>query len=431
MFYEASTILDCVGMRPGCVGVALCCASVPRTWTANGSAAVESMAAASSDESSHVLATSAASLKSSSVAAAGLAVATLENSAQPGECGVLLIHGNLSSKECMREMLVELESRAQFAVAIDLRGFGATTAADGSEPPGIVAATGLEDWAAECQAAADSISSSKGGVVKRWVWLGWSMGGGVVMARLASNTPNTSIAGAVLVSTLSPSGYGGSKSSKHWALAFEDGAGGGAGLVNPDFVASIRDRDTSEGAINAKGVVKALYVSASGLAKLSAERIDEIVASVLTTRTGDDFWPGAAAASSNWPGTKPGATGVNNAIAALHTKFLWSIADLPASERVPISWVRGDSDFIVHNAVPPDIGKGGVAGLSAGYPGEDVCPVLHMLDETRELLVNKYGAGECGRARDRVREVILKGVGHGPVIEAADKVADEIMAVMR
>jgi pimeloyl-ACP methyl ester carboxylesterase len=251
------------------------------------------------------------------------------------------------------------------------------------------------------------------------------------MSRLANSSSNASIVAAVLVAPLSPSGYGGSKGSKEWALAFEDGAGGGAGLVNPDFHESIRRREAGEGMLTARGAVSMLYVSPGGLAKLSKERLDEIVASVLTTRVGDDFWPGEVAASANWPGIKPGTMGINNALAALHTKHLWSLGELSADERVPVTWIRGDKDYIVHNFVPPDLGKSGAAGLGDEYPGAERCPVLSMLDETREVLLNRYGTGDCGRAAGCVKEVVLEGVGHGPVIEAADKVANEIEDLLK
>jgi pimeloyl-ACP methyl ester carboxylesterase len=147
---------------------------------------------------------------------------------------------------------------------------------------------------------------------------------------------------------------------------------------------------------------------APGSLPIDPQLEDVFVASMLSTRTGGDHYPGDAATSATWPGVAPGERGVLNTVAP--TVFdLSGIADLP--DKPPVLWVRGDADAIVSDASLFDLAHLGALGAVPGWPGADVCPPQPMVAQTRAVL-DRYAAGG-----GTYREVVLPEVGHSPHVE--------------
>ena len=140
---------------------------------------------------------------------------------------------------------------------------------------------------------------------------------------------------------------------------------------------------------------------------------DELIAEVLLTAVGDEFYPGSSAASSNWPGVAPGEAGVNNAFAP---GWCDTSAFGDVSSPAPVLWVRGDEDQVVSDASMFDFGQLGKLGAVPGWPGEEVFPPQPQVAQTRAVFSRR-------EARAPVREVVLTGVGHGPLVERPAEVA--------
>ena len=74
-----------------------------------------------------------------------------------------------------------------YAAAIDLRGFGTTEPSKaGTELKPIDAANGLADWANQVEATASAVVACTPGL-SRLIYVGWSLGGTVLMRRLRDN----------------------------------------------------------------------------------------------------------------------------------------------------------------------------------------------------------------------------------------------------
>ena len=121
------------------------------------------------------------------------------------------------------------------------------------------ATRGLRDFSDDLLALLDTLQ------VGRVHLFGWSMGGGVV-AQATIDAPQR-VASLTLQAPLSPYGFGGT--DQHGRLVFADGAGSGAGGVNPRFVELIAagDGDGVPGADGApestspRATVRGLYVA--------------------------------------------------------------------------------------------------------------------------------------------------------------------------
>jgi pimeloyl-ACP methyl ester carboxylesterase len=313
--------------------------------------------------------------------------------AGPGEV-VLFVHGNVSSSLFWQQPLLALAEVGRVRpLAVDLRGYGDT------DPLPIDARRGVRDWADDVAALVETLD------LERVHLVGWSMGAGVVLQYLIDHPRR--VASVVLVAPVSPYGFGGTAGAEGRRLS-DDGAGAGAGAANPAFVAALAAGDTSaDEPTSPRSILRAFYV-APGSLPLDPQLEDVFVASMNSTRTGVDHYPGDTATCETWPGVRPGTRGVLNTMAP--TVFDVSrIVDLP--QKPPVLWVRGDADQIVSDTSAFDLAFLGSLGAVPGWPGEEVCPPQPMVTQTRAVL-DRYAA--TGGA---YREVVLPDVGHSPHVE--------------
>ncbi len=311
----------------------------------------------------------------------------------PGEA-VLFVHGNVSSALFWQQtMLAVAETGRHRVLAVDLRGYGET------DPLPIDATRGVRDWSDDL---ADLITTLG---LDRVHLVGWSMGAGVVLQYLL-DAPEK-VASVALVAPIAPYGFGGTAGPEGRRLS-DDGAGSGGGAANPEFVAALAAGDTTADApTSPRSILRTFYV-APGSLPLDPHLEDVFVASMNSTRTGEDHYPGDVATCETWPGVRPGSRGVLNTMAP--TVFdVSGIADLP--QKPPVLWVRGDADQIVSDTSAFDLAFLGSVGAVPGWPGEEVCPPQPMIAQTRSVL-DRYAA--TGGA---YREVVLPDVGHSPHVE--------------
>ena len=133
---------------------------------------------------------------------------------------------------------------------------------------------------------------------------------------------------------------------------------------------------------------------------------------MLSTRVGDDFYPGTARAVDAWPGTAPGDRGVLNTLAPTHLRLdRLSIVD----PKPPVLWIRGTADVIVSDTSLYDLAHLGALGAIPGWPGADAYPPQPMVGQTRAVL-DAYAANG-----GRYREVALEGSGHGPHLDRPEE----------
>ncbi|MEU0478476.1 alpha/beta hydrolase [Streptosporangium sp. NPDC006013] len=295
---------------------------------------------------------------------------------------VLFVHGNVSSSAFWRDTLLALAEAGHRPLAVDLRGFGDT------EPAPVDATRGLRDYSDDVLALIDALGLDGVHLV------GWSMGGGVVLQALRDRP--AVVRSVTLVNPVSPYGFGGTH-GPDGALNHPDGTGAGGGSANPDFVKLLAAGDTSDDSpTSPRNVMRTTYVKPGTVIKDE----DALVASMLSTRVGDDHYPGDAVASEEWPGVRPGTRGVLNSFSPTHFR----IDDLHTIDpKPPILWVRGEADVIVSDTSLFDLAHLGALGVVPGSPGT---PAQPMITQTRAVL-ERYGP---------YTEVVLDS-GHSPHIE--------------
>jgi pimeloyl-ACP methyl ester carboxylesterase len=309
----------------------------------------------------------------------------------PGRSGdpVVFVHGNVSSSVFWQRAMLDLPE-AFHPLALDLRGFGET------DPEPVDATRGLRDYADDVTATLDALDIAAAHLV------GWSMGGGVVL-QLLRDRPSL-VRSAVLVNPVSPYGFGGTR-GVDGELVDPSGAGSGGGAANPEFVQRLRDGDrSSDSPLSPRQVMLAFYVKPP----LHPEHADVFVESMLSTRTGDDHYPGDTVTTDAWPGVAPGTRGVLNTMAPTHFR----IDDLDAVDpKPPILWLRGADDQIVSDTSMFDLAYLGQLGAVPGWPGADTHPPQPMIAQTRAVLEAYAAAG------GRYQEVVFDECGHSPHIE--------------
>jgi pimeloyl-ACP methyl ester carboxylesterase len=313
---------------------------------------------------------------------------------------VLFVHGNVSSSLFWQPTMLALPERYR-PLAIDLRGFGDT------DPEPVDATRGLRDYADDLAAVIDALSLPLVHLV------GWSMGGGVVLQYLADRPGTHRVASLTLVAPVSPFGFGGTRDTAG-TLCDPSGAGCGGGAANPDFVARLAAGDrTDESPLSPRRVLLAHYVKPPHV----PEHLDIYVESMLSTRIGDDHYPGTARTVGTWPGLAPGDRGVLNTMAPTHFR----IADLAAVRpKPPVLWLRGADDVIVSDHSLYDLAYLGSIGAIPGWPGEESWPPQPMLAQTRAVLDGYAAAG------GHYREAVIADSGHGPHLDQPERFLAEL-----
>ncbi|WP_432866664.1 alpha/beta fold hydrolase [Microbispora rosea] len=323
---------------------------------------------------------------------------TLNVLSVPGSAGdpVVFVHGNVSSSAFWRSTMNAIAAEGFRPYALDLRGFGDT------DPEPVDASRGVRDYSDDLLALLDVLGPAH--------LVGWSLGGGVVMQALRDRP--AAVLSATLVNPVSPYGFGGT-TGPDGVLTSPDGVGSGGGAANPEFVAALRAGDTSaDSPVSPRTVLRATYVAAG--TDLGEEE-DAFVESMLSTRIGEDHYPGDSLPSDAWPNVAPGKRGVLNTIAPTNFR----IDDLHEIDpKPPVLWIRGDQDVIVSDTSLFDLAHLGAIGA---VPGWDGTPAQPMVTQTRTVL-DRYGA---------YREVVVEGAGHGPHLDRPEEFRAALLAHLR
>ncbi len=323
------------------------------------------------------------------------------NGPEDGE-PLLLVHGNLSTGRFWRAVAEQLPQNLR-VVAPDLRSFGR------SEQKGVDASRGLRDWSDDLRALLEALGWADQGRVHA---AGWSMGGGILQQYEIDHARD--LASLTLVAPLSPYGFGATKDAQGTGN-YDDFAGSGGGTAAQDFVNRLHAGDASDDEpLSSPRVIMRSYFWSSAY---KAPDEDELLAEVLLTAVGDEFYPGASTTSSNWPGVGPAPTGVNN---AMSPKWCDTSAFGDVASPAPVVWIRGTDDQVVSDGSLFDFGTLGKLGAVPGWPGDSVFPSQPMIAQIRAVFERRKTHGGS------VEEVVLEGVGHGPLIERAPTVAQHI-----
>jgi pimeloyl-ACP methyl ester carboxylesterase len=306
---------------------------------------------------------------------------------------VIFVHGNVSSSTFFEDTLAALPD-GYLGLAPDLRGYG------GSEAKPLDATRGLRNFSDDLKALVDA--RGLGGEKVHLV--GWSAGGTVIMQYAIDNPDG--LASLTIIDPMSPYGFGGTKDTAG-TPCWPDYAGSGGGTANPEFVKRLKEGDRSEEDPNSpRNVMNAFYFKPPFRAP--KDREEAYVSSMLSTRVGDDSYPGDTTSSENWPNVAPGTGGMNNAISPKY-------CDLSAFARIgqgpDVLWIRGSDDPIVSDTSLLDFGFLGQIEAVPGWPGEDVYPPQPMVSQMRAVL-DEYASRGGG-----YREEVIPDCGHTPHVE--------------
>ena len=317
---------------------------------------------------------------------------------------VIFVHGNVSSSLFFEETLAALPDVYR-GIAVDLRGFG------DSETKPLDATRGVRDFADDLHALVETLE------LGRAHFVGWSAGGTVAM-QYAMDHPEE-VASLILICPMSPYGFGGTKDAAG-TPCWPDFAGSGAGTTNPEFVKRLAGGDrTDEDPNSPRNVMNAFYFKPPFRAR--QEREEVYVASMLSTKTGEDNYPGDLTTSENWPTVAPGTRGMNNAISPKY-------CDLGAFARLEggpdVLWVRGSDDQIVSDTSLLDFGFLGQLEVVPGWPGPETYPPQPMVSQTRAVL-DGYAAHGGG-----YREEVIPDCGHSPHVEKPDEFRRLLLAFL-
>jgi pimeloyl-ACP methyl ester carboxylesterase len=312
-----------------------------------------------------------------------------------GGAPIVFVHGNASSSRFFEDTLAVLPSRYR-GLAPDLRGFGE------SEAMPLDATRGVADFSDDLRSLTEALGLEEVHLV------GWSAGGSVAM-RYATDYPSR-VASLALVDPMSPYGFGGTKDvdgTPCWA----DFAGSGGGTANPEFVRRLEAKDRTEGDPNSpRNVMNNFYFKPPFRA--TSKREEAYLWSVLSTRVGDENYPGDMTVSENWPGVAPGTKGMNNAISPKYCNLEGFALVEPGP---PVLWVRGDSDAIVSDTSVLDFGTLGRMNAVPGWPGEEIFPPQPMVSQIRAVLDAYEAHGGT------YREEVIPDCGHTPHVEKPEK----------
>ena len=309
---------------------------------------------------------------------------------------VLFLHGNASSSTYWEEIMLKLPPGFR-GIAPDLRGYGDT------EDKLIDATRGMGDWVDDLLVLLDALKVDKVHAV------GHSMGGTIVLGLVAGAAER--VLNATLVNPGSPYGFGGSK-DVNGTPNYDDFAGSGGGVVNPDFPKLIAagDRSSDNPQASPRVVMNSFYWKPP----FKPAREEDLLSSLMTEKIGEQKYPGDFVASGNWPNVAPGVFGPIN---ALSPKYVGDSVErfVNASPKPHVLWVRGDSDMIVSDNSFFDFGTLGKLGYVPGWPGEEVYPPQPMVSQTRNVLDQYKAKGGS------YEEVVIADTAHSPYIEKPDE----------
>lgn len=271
---------------------------------------------------------------------------------------LLVLHGNLSSSVFFMPLAPYLEQKYDIVIP-DLRGFGRTQAMP------IDATRGYRDWSDDIFAFAEAIGW------KRFILLGWSMGGDIAM-QFVTDHPKM-VDKLVLVSPGSPYGFGGTmdeKGTAHTPL----GLGSGGGTANPVLLlpTSMGSRTVLRDLLN-----RFLFQSSF---RMSREWENRFIEATSQMRIGTDYYPGNFETCTSWPYVVSGDRGVLN---TMSPKYGNLEAFLDVKEKPEVLWIRGEDDLIVSDGSMMEFGYLGKIGMIPGWPGEEVYPPQPMIAQTR------------------------------------------------
>ena len=311
------------------------------------------------------------------------------NKTQDGE-RLLLVHGNASSGRFFEELIASLLEYT--IVAPDLRGYGA------SEAQPADAERGVRDYSDDLEALVEALGW------ERFHLLGWSLGGNIAM-QYAIDHPERVIT-LTLHATGSPYGFGGTKDERG-TPNFDDFAGSGGGLIAPAVIERYHEKDFSaDSPFSPRSALRNLIVKPTFV--FDPERENALVEQMLMMLIGDQYYPGNAQPSPNWPLSGPGDWGPNN---ALSPKYCDQSSFAAITPQPPVLWIRGADDTMVSDSAAVDPATLGKLGVIPGWPGEDVCPPQPMLRQIRAVLDAYQANGGV------YHEIVLEDCGHAPMIE--------------
>jgi pimeloyl-ACP methyl ester carboxylesterase len=294
------------------------------------------------------------------VSTSRLTTRLLESGPEEGD-PVLFVHGNVASSLFFEETLAALPPNYR-GLAPDLRGFGR------SEPKPVDAARGMRDLSDDLY----DLMKALGYAGERKVHLvGWSLGGGVAM-QYAIDHPEE-VGSLTLSCPIPPYGMGGTKDIAG-TPCWQDYAGSGGGLVNPNFVRFIEqglgdDPQNAENPSSPRNVLNTTYFKPPF--RVAREREEIMVSEILRTEVGTYNYPGDKVPSPNWPKVAPGRWGIVNAFSPKYCD-LSTFAGI--DPRPDVLWVRGADDRTVSDTSTADFGYLGKIGLVGGLAGRTDLP---------------------------------------------------------
>ena len=214
-----------------------------------------------------------------------------EKSGEP----VLFLHGNAASSAYWEEIMLMLPEGFR-GIAPDLRGYGDT------EDKLIDATRGADDWVDDVLSLMDSLK------IERAHAVGHSLGGTLVF-HLVATAPTRFLSGTV-VNPGSPYGFGGTKDIEG-TPCYDDYAGSGGGIVNPEFAKLLAEKDRSSD--NPQASPRVVLNSFYWKPPFIPAREEDFLSAMFTEKIGEDKYPGDFVSSENWPHVAPGKFGPINA----------------------------------------------------------------------------------------------------------------------
>jgi len=304
---------------------------------------------------------------------------------------VIFLHGNFSAALYWQDLMLSLPTGFR-GIAPDLRGYGWT------EDKLTDATRGLRDWSEDILALMDVLD------IKKAHFVGWSLGAAPIY-RILIDQPKR-VKSITFVAPVSPFGFGGTKGEDGLPV-YDDFAGCGGGLVNPDFIRRIHEGDRSADDPNSPmNIINTFYYAPP----FRADNEEDLLTASMQEKIGNDKYPGDSVPSTNWPFVGPGIWGPLNGGSGKY--MINDVPDLIAVQPKPsILWIRGDKDQIVSDMSIFDIPTLGKLGFVPGYPGEDIFPPQPMVSQTRAVL-NKYQ-----KNGGKYQEAVIENTAHSPHIE--------------